>query len=270
MSKLLKIKTFASNKIQGLKKWFRLHLLPYTAKCGVRGQQVLLRIDSPKEFKRAVNYSKKEPNTLDWLDGLKEGEVLYDIGANIGQYSLYPAVKLAGKCQVYAFEPEALNFAKLNTNIHINSLSNSIKAYPIALSGENKISEFHVNKMGYGEALHRLDDNIDNMNQVFVPSHIQGTISLTLDTVVYDYGMACPNYLKIDVDGLEREIVLGGKKVFFRPEVKSILVEVSRVPNDNSEREWFIQFFGDLGFKLADYTDRRKQTENLIFQRFLK
>lgn len=251
-----------------LKSYLEPLTLPKTVKCLVRGHIVLLRVDSQKELKRAKSFSRKEPDTLDWLDGIvKEGGVLYDVGANIGQYSLYPAIGMAGKCTIHAFEPEALNFAKLNVNIHLNSLSSSIKAYPIALSGENKISDFYINKMDYGQALHRLGTNLDNMNQSFEPEHIQGAISLTLDSIVYDYGLPCPTHIKIDVDGLEREIVSGGKRTLARAEVKSVLVEVSRVSQDNSDREWFIHFFADLGFKLADYPDHHKRTGNLIFER---
>jgi len=240
--------------------------LPKTVECLVRGQTVLLRIDSRKELKRAKSFSNKEPNTLGWLDDvMKEGDVLYDIGANIGQYSLYPAKKLSGKCQIYAFEPEALNFAKLNINISLNDLSGCIKAYPIALSGKDQISDFYINKMGYGQALHHLGKNVDNMNKSFEPEHVQGAISLTLDSLVYDYSLKCPNHIKLDIDGLEKEIIEGGKQTLSRPEVKSVLVEVSKVSEDNNDIEWFVKFFADLSFESVDYHTSRRSVENLIF-----
>ena len=57
----------------------------------------------------------KEPITLAWIDTFKDGETLYDIGANVGMYTIYAAVMR--KANVYAFEPEALNYAELNKNI---------------------------------------------------------------------------------------------------------------------------------------------------------
>ena len=122
-------------------------------KCKVGREVVLLSTESVREFKRAKGYATKEPGTLKWIENnFKTGDVIYDIGANIGQYSLYPAKLLKGDCKVYAFEPEALNFAKLNYNIKLNDLSKSVLAYPIALINENKLDKLYLKRFGYGEA----------------------------------------------------------------------------------------------------------------------
>ena len=268
ISMLQPITLFLSNKLKGLKSRLEIYSLPNTKSCSVHGQIILLRLDSQKELKRAKTYSTKEPNTLDWLDeAIKEGDVYYDIGANIGLYSLYPAIKLSGKCHIYAFEPEALNFAKLNININLNSLSGCIKSYPVALNSKNSVTDFYLNRFGYGEALHQLGRKLNNMNQTFNPVHTQGAIGMTLDSLVYEYGLPCPNHIKIDVDGLERDVVSGGKRVFSSAEVRSVLVEVSKPVDGVSEEEWFIEFFSNCGFSLASYPDKRSRTENLIFKR---
>ena len=57
----------------------------------VRGQRILISVDHLRTLNRAQTYSKKEPDTLDWLDSFEPGSCYFDIGANIGQYSLYPA-----------------------------------------------------------------------------------------------------------------------------------------------------------------------------------
>ena len=59
-----------------------------------------------------------EPETIRWLDGLPEGEVLWDIGANVGAFTVYGAVKR--KLRVVAFEPGAASFATLTKNIELN------------------------------------------------------------------------------------------------------------------------------------------------------
>jgi hypothetical protein len=85
--------------------------------CSVRKQSIQLDLDTDQESDdgvrnyelwRAGHYDNKEPDTLDWIDAfLKEGDTLYDIGANIGQYSLYAAKRLNGNAQILTFEPEA-------------------------------------------------------------------------------------------------------------------------------------------------------------------
>ena len=99
--------------------------------CPVRGVDILLDVDSEDEsgdvrnyeMWRAGHYDDKEPDTLDWIDThFKPGDTVFDIGANIGQYSLYAAKRLNHDIAILAFEPEALNFAKLNRNIVLNGL----------------------------------------------------------------------------------------------------------------------------------------------------
>jgi len=242
--------------------WFETLFLPRIMSCLVRGQLVLLKVENKKELNRALTYSTKEPITLDWLDELvKENDILYDIGANIGLYSLYLGKKLNGKCHIYAFEPEALNLAKLNINIHMNKLSRCIKAYSIALSSKNKISEFYINHFGYGEAAHQFGIPLLDT----APEHVEGSVGLTVDSLVYDYNLPCPNHLKIDVDGLEQDVVEGGKRVISNPAVRSVLVEVDKSPEVSSRRQWLLDFFSSHGFKLAPYEDSRNKTENLVF-----
>src|SRR5882724_5820112 len=57
---------------------------------------------------------EKEPETIEWIDSFKEGEVFYDVGANIGLYSVYAAARR--KSPVVAFEPDARNYALLVEN----------------------------------------------------------------------------------------------------------------------------------------------------------
>lgn len=74
-----------------------------TIVCKVGAESILLDIDSKtqkdgernRELWRAETYETKEPDTIEWIDlFFREGDVIYDIGANIGQYSLYAAKKL--------------------------------------------------------------------------------------------------------------------------------------------------------------------------------
>ena len=76
---------------------------------------------SPLAQWRGRTHLTKEPETIAWIDGFNEGDVFYDIGANIGVYSLYAAFKK--KTQVFAFEPSPFNFATLSLHF--------VQRYPI-------------------------------------------------------------------------------------------------------------------------------------------
>jgi hypothetical protein len=60
---------------------------------------------------RAESFSVKEPETLEWIDGIPHGSVVWDIGANVGIYTCY-AAKARG-ARVIAFEPSVFNLELL-------------------------------------------------------------------------------------------------------------------------------------------------------------
>src|SRR5688572_2023380 len=68
----------------------------------------------------------KEPDTIAWINRMKPGDVLFDVGANMGQYSLLAAQR---GVRVHAFEPEAQNFALLVRNIIVNNLTDPVTAW---------------------------------------------------------------------------------------------------------------------------------------------
>ncbi|HEY5918287.1 MAG TPA: hypothetical protein VIU13_12820, partial [Chryseolinea sp.] len=87
----------------------KLNLLKeYVNTCNVRGVEVKIGVSSALELFRCETYDTKEPETLDWIDKFKKDEILFDIGGNIGVYSMYAGKKGA---RVYAFEPESQNFS---------------------------------------------------------------------------------------------------------------------------------------------------------------
>lgn len=206
-----------------------------TKQCSVRGLDILIDVDTQDESGEARNYEmwrlghydSKEPDTLDWIDAhFKPGDTFYDIGANIGQYALYAAKRLGGDARILAFEPEALNFAKLNRNIVLNGLVETVVAYPIAISNRTAVDTFYSKTFAVGASLHALGRRVTQGEVAFEPQNQQGTVSCSLDDLVDRFGMPVPNHIKVDVDGLEDFIVAGAANLFKRAELKTVLIEV--------------------------------------------
>ena len=86
----------------------------------------------------------KEPETIQWINNFDKTKkiIFWDIGANIGLYSIYAATKFK-EIEVIAFEPSTSNTRVLSRNISLNKLTNKINIFQLALSDTpNIISEF--------------------------------------------------------------------------------------------------------------------------------
>jgi FkbM family methyltransferase len=226
--------------------------------CNVGDVVVLLHVDSSllpdktgnPEMWRAETYTTKEPDTLAWIDTFcAEGDVIYDIGANIGQYSLYAARKLRGNCTILAFEPEALNYAKLNRNIVLNELTGVITPYCLAVTEEMGLETFYVQNFAPGAALHSWGRPVTQGERSFTPQNRQGMVGLSLDDLTGRFGLPVPNHVKIDVDGIEVGIIRGAQRMLSDPKLKTVLVEIYIAADAVKEIE---DIFSAHGFELSN------------------
>ena len=207
--------------------------------CNVRGLAVLVGVESGLERFRASTYATKEPETLDWIERyFKPGDVMYDIGANIGLYALFAAKYMRGNCKVYAFEPEALNHARLSRNIYLNGMSTVVVPCCVAITDRLCFNQFYLNPRNFetatpddglvpGSALHSFGAPVDETGSEFRSFHQQGTVGVSIDHLWQEWGLDFPNHVKIDVDGLEEKIIAGGERTLEDPRLRSVLVEIS-------------------------------------------
>lgn len=201
-------------------------------KYNTRGKQILFYVPNGPCLWRAMTIDTKEPWTLDWIDTFQSNDTLWDIGANVGLFSLYAASR---GTKVFAFEPEAANYRVLNENIRINNMDNIISAYCLAISDNHTFGKLRLSKIETAASGHQFNGN----NK---PAFSQACISYTMD-MLYDI-LGPPTHIKIDVDGIEPMVIAGGlSKVL--PSVKSIMVELS----DEPSRAFLKQLLIDKGFK---------------------
>ena len=206
---------------------------------------------NPLIFNRGKKLHTKEPDTINWIDEyINDGDVLYDIGANIGVYSLY-AAKYKNAI-TYSFEPESANYYYLNKNIYHNNLSNKIKAFNIALNDSNLLSVLNLSQFRPGAGDHNFNKELDANHKKFNSAFKQGMIGLSVDDFIYEWGGETPNHIKIDVDGNEHIVINGMTNILKDMKLKTIAIEVNlNLESDDELKNKLISY----GFKLL--TDER-------------
>lgn len=173
---------------------------------------------------------------MEWIDTFKEGEVFWDVGANVGGYSVWAAKRRGVKA--VAFEPQAENYAMLCRNLTLNQVNGT--AYCLALTDKPKLSKLWMSSSEVGSACHTFHDPVghDLKERKATP---QGCVGYTLDSLSLELGQ--PDHIKIDVDGLEYQVIAGGKETLAC--VKSLLVEVN---TNLKEHQEMIQYLTSIGF----------------------
>lgn len=172
---------------------------------------------------RISTFATKEPETLEWIDSIPEESVLWDVGANIGLYSIYAAK--ARNCRVYAFEPSVFNLELLARNIFLNTLQNKITIVPIALSDKVGASLFKMSNTAWGGALSTFGQDFDQNGATLKNIFEYRTVGLSMADAVKLLGIPEPQFIKIDVDGIEHFILRGGGDVLCK--VEGVLIEIN-------------------------------------------
>lgn len=180
------------------------------------GKTVKMNVDNVSEYIRVQSY-QNDMHLLKYLyDTLQEGDSFWDVGTNIGLYSLILATK-SPKVNIVCFEPEPRCLGRLQKNIASNNAKN-VKTYELALSSSNGEAYFSA-AAEYGDGSHSLVNEKITSN-TFKVQTIKG------DDFVEQYKMSIPALLKIDVEGAEIEVLKGLQKVLSHPDCKNILCEV--------------------------------------------
>ncbi len=191
-------------------------------------QRVTLILHTPNAVCswRAESFSTKEPETLEWIEEHGGQGAFFDVGANIGLYSLYYA-KLYSD-QVYAFEPSVFNLRILAENIYANSMSDRINVVPIPLSSKDQIAALRMSSLEEGGAMSSFGASFGHDGRTLVERMMYRMPGLTLDTMLSS-GMIpqSPALIKLDVDGIEHLILSGAQSALRAPTLHSVLVEVN-------------------------------------------
>ena len=184
----------------------------------------------------------KEKDTIEWINSFEEGSVFFDIGANVGIFSIYAALKK--KLKVYSFEPDPNSFLELYNAIKLNNAN--VTTLLVALDNNKNSKFFNMESFGAGLSYNYLSEKRDEKNlkggkDKFVIS------TTTVDDLILNKLIKTPDYIKIDVDGNEKNILDGSRKVLKDEKIKSVLIE----DNDKDEDSYYESFFKDHNFELV-------------------
>ncbi|WP_411964461.1 FkbM family methyltransferase [Haloferax sp. YSMS24] len=162
-------------------------------------------------------FESEREEISDFVNMIEKSDVVYDIGANTGLYSLFAAQKCP-EGQVISFEPYPPNLNLLKRDIARNKIQN-IKVVDVALSdtvGNVEFSQPAEEDVGYGSA------SIESKMS-------KGTIKIPTTTgqrLIEDGEIPAPNIVKIDVEGSEPLVIEGLEKALSAPRCRAVYCEV--------------------------------------------
>ena len=215
----------------------------------------------------ALHYSReligREPETIDWIDGFEVPCTFWDVGANVGAYTLYAALR-AGVSTI-AFEPSPASYAALCRNIEVNRCDEQIQAFCLALSGRTQLGHLNMTATNPGSVLNSFESDEDCFGKPLVVSFRQSMIGFSSDEFRRLFGLAPPNYLKIDVDGIEEEILDGAAETLRDPALRSVLIELE--DTDTARNQRIIKQLEAAGFVLSLWGYAHRGSANAIFTR---
>jgi len=195
--------------------------------------------------KRLEAYLQDEPYTIDWIKSFKPKSVFWDIGANVGGFSFIAAM-CHDDIKVFSFEPNFMNSHNQLKTCKENDIKN-VFPLNVAINHRNEINFFYYDQVingSKGTFSDKLKDQLakSDYGNPFKRGikHQVSILGVSLDSLVYDFGLNKPNYIKIDVDGNELLVIEGAKKLLNESEVKQIFIEIDDKIYPNKEIENFM------------------------------
>ena len=171
----------------------------------------------------------KEPETIAWIEAsVRRGDVLYDIGANVGAYSLVADRQMEGEGRVYAFEPGFSTYPTLVRNVFLNHCEGRVVPLSVALADTSALLPITYSTLEAGGAMHSFGAEGDGQPWQLV-------VSFALDEMRERFRLEQPNHIKLDVDGAELLVLRGARATLADPAFRSLLVEVTESQPETAE-----------------------------------
>jgi FkbM family methyltransferase len=217
----------------------------------------------PGELYQPRDLAGREPETIDWIDGFAVPCTFWDIGANVGTYTLYAALRPG--VATLAFEPSPASYAALCRNIEANGSGERVQAFCVALSSRTQLGHLNMSATSPGNSFNSFESTEDCFGRPLRVTFKQSTIGFGVDDFRRLFGVPPPNYLKIDVDGVEEQILDGAAETLTDPALRSVLIELEDTNTPRNAR--IVERLERAGFALALMGRNQGGCANGIFTR---
>jgi FkbM family methyltransferase len=211
--------------------------------------KVIIPLNQVGVYNTFKSWEEREPEVLDWIDGFEAGCTFFDVGASFGTETLYAALKPNGPKKIVSFDLSLASSFNLAYNISLNNIKN-VDQYFLALGDKMDLIFFEEPTQYYFIKGREKYDSIPF-----------NALSISMDQFIKMSHLS-PDYIKIDVDGAEQDIISGMSGTMRNQKLKSVVVEVS----ERSEPA-ITEFFEKAGFKIE--FERRFDEEETIYKNII-
>lgn len=181
---------------------------------------------------------------------LKKGDVVLDIGANIGYYTLIFAKLVGEKGKVFAFEPEPTNFYLLKKNVEINGYKN-VTLIQMAVSNKTEKLKLYLSEVNKGD--HRIYDSHNGRQFLEIEA-------VRLDDYFKNYNEKI-DFIKMDIQGAEGGAIQGGFSFLQKNKNVRIITEFWPIGLKTSgiAPQEYLELLIGLGFRLYEVSEWEKR-----------
>jgi FkbM family methyltransferase len=177
----------------------------------------------------------------------KRGDIVVDIGAHIGHYTIIASKRVGANGKVVAIEASPSNFEILNRNIKLNQLANIINLNHVVYSKETKLKLYLPGEES-GHTIYNtvISDRARNEDK-FVEVNAN-----TLDYLLQSKGIKQEqiNWIKIDVEGAEFEVLKGAANILSNSKDIAILIEIHNLRDSTNLYRPIVEFLNLYNFKI--------------------
>jgi FkbM family methyltransferase len=188
---------------------------------------ITIRFHTPniQSAARSISFGIDEPETIEWFGQATADDIIFDIGANIGLYSVYAAKRCGAR--VCAFEPASQNFAVLCKNVAQNEVSALVQAYPVGVSDRTGLDTLFLDFLVAGKSGNQVGVSRNPDLEPVAMAYRQGIATVALDEAIAKGWLPQPTRLKMDVDGIEHLIIQGGERMFRDARLRTAIIEIN-------------------------------------------
>ena len=186
---------------------------------------------------------------------IKKNDRILDIGANIGYYTLLFASIIGSKGHVFSFEPEPKNFKILESNVKLNNFHNTTLE-KLAVSNQSGNIELYLSDEGIGQ--HRIHKSRFGKSSISVKM-------ISIDDY-FDNNFQKIDFIKIDVEGAEYDVLKGMKHILKNNSSIKILLEFNPINliEHGSDPKEFLDFLETHNFLLHIISEKNNQFQPIL------